>query len=228
MSASCNIPSAAGQDGAVGFEVVSRSDAGALLARARLLAAVGGRRILGITGAPGSGKSTLGAELVEALGGDAVLVPMDGFHLADDELIRLGRRQRKGAIDTFDAGGYLSLMRRLRAADEPVVYAPLFRREIEDAIAGSIPVAAEVPLVITEGNYLLAADPPWSEVASLLDEIWYVEPAEHVRRQRLVERHIAYGRDRAAAEAHEADSDQPNAELIATTRERADLVIVEP
>jgi pantothenate kinase len=204
--------------------VQARDDLDALVLRARGLIE-GGRRLLGIAGAPGAGKSTLAEQLVEALGPEAVLVPMDGFHLADDELFRLGRHDRKGAIDTFDAGGFVALLRRLRAADEAVVYAPLFRRDIEDAIAGSIGVAPSVPLVVTEGNYLLVDEGPWADVRGLLDEVWYVEPEEPVRLERLVARHMAFGRDLATATARALGSDQRNAELIASTRARADLVI---
>jgi pantothenate kinase len=132
--------------------------------------------LLGITGAPGAGKSTLAAELAGALGPElAVVVGMDAFHLADAELVRLGRRDRKGAPDTFDAHGYLALLRRLRAASEPVTYAPLFRREIEDSIAAAVPVPAGVALVITEGNYLLLDGEPWCRLRALLDEVWYVD-----------------------------------------------------
>src|SRR2546423_8559252 len=127
-----------------------------LLARAQTLSGGAGRRILGITGAPGAGKSTLARRLVDALSGAAVLVGMDGFHLAQAELERLGRAQRKGAPDTFDGHGYLALLRRLRAAPAGVtVYAPRFDRELEEPISGAIPVPADLPLVITEGNYLL-------------------------------------------------------------------------
>src|SRR5690606_9788827 len=123
-----------------------------LVERARRLARAGGRRILGITGPPGAGKSTLAEALVAALDGDAALVPMDGFHLANVELERLGRRDRKGAVDTFDASGYAVLLQRLRDPAEECVYAPVFRREIEEPIAGAIPVPRHVPLVVTEGN----------------------------------------------------------------------------
>ena len=152
-------------------------------------------------------------------------VPMDGFHLANAELIRLGRRDRKGAIDTFDAAGYVALMRRLRAADEPVVYAPEFHREIEEPIAGAIPVPREVPLVITEGNYLLASEPPWDALPGLLDQIWYLDPGESLRIQRLIARHVAFGKEPAAAQAWSLGTDQRNAELIASTRSRADLLV---
>ena len=99
---------------------------------------------------------------------------MDGFHLAGAELVRLGRQNRKGAPDTFDAAGFTALLRRLRAPDGEVVYAPEFRREIEEPIAGALAVAPDVPLVVTEGNYLLLGDGPWGPVRGLLDEAWYV------------------------------------------------------
>jgi pantothenate kinase len=203
---------------------VARADVGVLVARARALASAG-RRLLGITGAPGAGKSTLAEELVSALGASAVLVPMDGFHLADAELTRLGRHERKGAIDTFDAAGYASLLGRLRGQREPAVYAPLFRRDLEDAIAGSILVADSVPLVVTEGNYLLADTGPWTAVRELLDEVWYVEPVDSDRLDRLTRRHIAFGRDPAEAYSRARGVDQVNADVIAATRSRADLVV---
>lgn len=207
---------------------IARDDFAGLVARARALGDGGGRRILGITGAPGAGKSTLAEQLVEALSPDAVLVPMDGFHLADSVLRGLGRHDRKGAPDTFDVAGFVALLRRLRAADEPVVYAPTFRRDLEEPIAGSIPVPAHVSLVVTEGNYLLVPGEigqPWGAVGELLDEAWYLEPVETTRLDRLVRRHLAFGRDLPAAQQRATGSDQRNAELIMATRSRADLVI---
>src|SRR5215470_13684732 len=124
-------------------------DADALVARARTLARQGERKILGIAGPPGGGKSTVARQVVAELGEQARLVPMDGFHLAQSELVRLGRRDRMGAPDTFDAAGYAALLRRLRDNAEPVVYAPAFRREIEEPIAGAIAVLRQVPLVVT-------------------------------------------------------------------------------
>lgn len=150
---------------------------------------------------------------------------MDGFHLANNELIRLGRRNRKGAIDTFDSSGYVALIRRLRAVDEPVVYAPEFRREIEEAIAGAIAIPREVPLIITEGNYLLSDVEPWSALAPLLDETWYVDPGEAVRQQRLIARHIAFGKTPDFARSWSLGPDQRNAEMIAATSSSADLII---
>jgi pantothenate kinase len=195
-----------------------------LIARARALSN-SRRRLLGIAGAPGTGKSTVAAAVVDAMAPAAALVPMDGFHLANSELRRLGRAARKGAPDTFDAAGYVALLRRLRSLDDDVVYAPAFHREIEEAVAGSLPIPRDVPLIVTEGNYLLLDAPPWVAIHGLLDEVWFVEQNDELRIERLIARHIAYGKSPEAARAWVLGSDQRNAELIATTRHRADVIV---
>lgn len=187
----------------------------------------GSRRMLGIAGAPGAGKSTLAARLAEQLGTQAVLVPMDGFHLADVALARLGRLARKGAPDTFDAGGYVALLQRLRTqrhGDGPV-WAPMFERELEQPLAGAIEVRAEVPLVITEGNYLLLADGPFAQVPTMLDACWFVEVPERLRHERLIARHERFGKPPQAARDWALGPDEDNARLVAGTRDRADVVV---
>lgn len=197
----------------------------ALLKRAARLATPGTRRVLGIAGPPGAGKSTVAEAVVAELAGLAVLVPMDGFHLSNSQLRRLGRRDRKGALDTFDGAGYLCLLRRLVANDEDVVFAPEFRREIEEAVAGAIAVPRSTPLVVTEGNYLLVEEPPWGEVRDLLHEAWYLDVEPATRVERLVSRHVHYGRARDQAEAWVYKNDEVNAREVAATSHRADLIV---
>ncbi|CCQ44271.1 fructokinase [Pseudarthrobacter siccitolerans] len=192
--------------------------------RARMVP--GRRTILGIAGAPGSGKSTFAAWIRQQFEpGLAVVVPMDGFHLGNAIIDGTPLRQRKGAIDTFDAGGYLSLLRRLVRRDEPVVYAPEFRRAIDEPVAASIAIPADVPLVITEGNYLLVDQEPWKEVRAQLDEVWFVDTPQALRLSRLVERHMSFGMDWAAAVAWANGPDEANAVLIQATRPAADRII---
>jgi pantothenate kinase len=200
-------------------------DIQALLARAGRLAVPGRRGILGIVGPPGGGKSTLAQMVVAELGDAAARVPMDGFHLAQAELVRLGRRDRMGAPDTFDVAGYVALLRRLRDGEDEVVYAPEFRREIEEPIAGAIAVPRSVPLVVTEGNYLLVEDGDWSRVRPLLDEAWYVSVDEEMRIEQLIRRHVEFGKTPDAARAWVLRSDERNAALVAATSRRADVVV---
>ncbi|MGI8878911.1 MAG: nucleoside/nucleotide kinase family protein [Jatrophihabitans sp.] len=191
-----------------------------LIDRARALADTGDRTLLGITGAPGAGKSTVAETVVAALGGSAALAPMDGFHLSDELLFALGRRDRKGAPDTFDQAGFAAALRRVRAATH-TVYLPRFEREREDSVAAAIAIPSDVPLVITEGNYLLL----WANVAGQLDECWYLALDDDVRRERLVQRRLGYGFTEAQARRWATESDEHNAREVQATQRAADLIV---
>jgi pantothenate kinase len=191
------------------------------------LLATGRRCVLGIVGAPGSGKSTIAQAIKAQCGEQVQVLPMDGFHLANSELERLGRRSRKGAPDTFDAAGYVSLLGRIKhqQAGDDLIYAPEFRRELEEGIAGAIAVPAATPLIVTEGNYLLLDDAPWNQVRQVLDEVWYVDVSDDLRRARLVARHMRFGRSEQEAWDWVVHTDEPNALRIAQTRQRSDLQV---
>jgi pantothenate kinase len=164
--------------------------------------------------------------LTAQFGAAVQVVPMDGFHLANSELERLGRHSRKGAPDTFDAAGYVNLLRRLKnqAADE-VVYAPDYRREIEEGVAGALPISAQTPLIVTEGNYLLLPEAPWNQVPEVVDETWYLAVPQALRIERLLARHMKFGRTRQQGLDWIASTDEPNAVRIAQCQHRADVVV---
>jgi pantothenate kinase len=183
------------------------------------------RRLVGITGAPGAGKSTFAAAYVATAAPSAVLLPMDGFHLADATLRRLGLLDRKGAPETFDSWGYAALLARLRSRPGETVYAPGFERDLEQPLAGAIAVPPDADLVVTEGNYLLLDRPEWRAVRHQLDEVWFVHTDDETRRERLVARHTRFGKSPAEARAWVQRVDEPNARLVAATRENAHRVI---
>ena len=183
-----------------------------------------GRALLGIVGLPGSGKSTFTEELLDALasehGHDAVAhVPMDGFHLADAQLGRLGLTDRKGAPETFDVDGYAALLARLREEGERPVYAPGFERTLEEPVAAALVVPPVARLVVTEGNYLLDPDPRWRAARARLDAVWWVDVDEQQRHTQLVARHEQFGKSPEEARAWVEQVDEANARQI---RERAD------
>ena len=203
----------------------------ALVNEAIALAGNESRAILGIAGSPGAGKSTLVEVLLEGIaavkGDDWVAhVPMDGFHLADSQLDRIGARARKGAPDTFDAAGYAHLLERVKTETGAPVYAPGFERTLEQPLAAALVVLPSVRVVITEGNYLLLDDPVWARARATMDKVWFVVSEDDLRAERLVARHVAFGKTRHQARTWVASIDQRNADLVSATINRADHVIV--
>lgn len=190
-----------------------------------------GRAILGIAGVPGAGKSTLAQALVEAAneqqGTDwAAHVPMDGFHLADVQLDRLGLRDRKGAAETFDPAGYAALLRRLRTETDRAVYAPGFERDLEQPIAAAMVVLPNTRLVVTEGNYLLLREPSWREARAALDQVWFVESEETPRVERLIARHIEFGKSPHRAAEWVTNVDELNSHRIRAEGTTPDRIVL--
>lgn len=202
-------------------------DTAGALDRALALTSDEGRIMLGIAGAPGSGKSTLARRIqshLNAIGVSSVVAPMDGFHLSRATLDASGLLEVRGAPHTFDACGYVSLLSRIRQ-EQHDVWAPEFDRGVDDPVAGSILVPATTRFVITEGNYLLDDEAPWSSVADLLDEVWFVDVPDAVRQRRLIARHQRFGMSAEAASAHALGSDERNAQRVMATRHRADVAV---
>lgn len=184
------------------------------------------RIIIGIVGKPGAGKSTLTEHILNNLPkGVATIVPMDGYHLSNSQLARLGLADRKGAPNTFDSEGYVNLLRRLRNDIDEDVYFPVFHREIEESYAADGVVLAKTKIVLTEGNYLLLNEMGWQGVAEELDEIWYVNIDDDLRLDRLTKRHQKFGKDADAAYAWARGTDEVNAKIVEATASKADYII---
>lgn len=189
-----------------------------------------GRRVaIGLAGGPGTGKSTLAAELVAALNvaapGSAALVPMDGFHMKHAKLEAMGQTDYKGAPHTFEGGEFVAFLGRLKAATE-AVSGPGYSRKIEDTVEDAFTIAAEVKVLVVEGNYLLLGDEPWATVKSLLDFSAFITVPREMVRARLMKRHGEEGlfteeRNRA----HIERNDLPNYDRVMLSQDRADVFI---
>lgn len=182
------------------------------------------RYLLGLAGPPGCGKSTIAARLGRSL--DATVVPMDGFHLPNATLDREGLRSVKGAPETFDAAGFVAAVDALRRADDEVVL-PTFDRTLDEPVADSLRVPTAQRIVIVEGNYLLLDQYPWANLRDMFDTVGYIDIDRTVRIDRLIARHVEFGRTRSAAVDFVHRSDEVNTTLIEKSRDRADLFVTE-
>jgi pantothenate kinase len=180
------------------------------------------RYVFGLAGPPGSGKSTVAALLADELG--AIVVPMDGFHLDNAELDRLGLSGVKGAPETFDAAGFVRLVEQLTHTTD-AVSAPAFDRVADRTIDAAITVEPDDHIVIVEGNYLLLDRPPWAALGELFDRTGYIDVDDATRVERLVARHVGHGRSPADAREFVQMSDEANAAIVAASRHRADVMI---
>ena len=188
------------------------------------------RLIVGVVGAPGAGKSTAAAALAALAPFGSVVLPMDGFHLPQAELVALGRRERMGAPDTFDVDAFVALLASLRGVNNSglTLHAPGFNRMIEEPVPDQIALRPELSTVIVEGNYLLLAEGGWQRVAPLLDLAIGVVLDDATRHARLIARHITFGKTPDAARAWALGPDERNAVAVAATLERADRLLSTP
>ncbi len=209
------------------------SDSIASLARdaISLLRASGKQRyLIGIAGQPGAGKSTLVAALVKAcskeLGEQRVVgLPMDGFHLTNQELEAAGLRDRKGAPATFNGRRFVEA---IAAVSGPTVAAaawPSYSRVLHEPVPDAIQIPSSAQLIFIEGNYLLLPDWPWSAARELLDRIWYVFAELETIKTRLIKRQLDAGKSPAEASAHVVDSDLANAQEISATKSFASRIV---
>jgi pantothenate kinase len=184
------------------------------------------RSLIGIVGKPGAGKSTVVEQIEKRYQPNEVsIIPMDGFHLSNEELISLGRRERKGAPDTFDVEGFTLLIKSVKIDHSVDHKFPIFHREIEASIADEGMVPKESKVVVIEGNYLFSEAHNWDAIYPLLDHTWFIEIDDEIRIQRLIARHVRYGKTHEEAEAWSRGSDETNARFIGLTAYRAENLI---
>jgi pantothenate kinase len=196
------------------------------LERASMLENSSERFILGIVGKPGVGKSTFTDFLREHLSQDLLaILPMDGFHMSNEELLELGRRDRKGAPDTFDVASFTQTLAAIKVSDGEDIKFPIFKREIEASIPDAGVIPAKATLIIVEGNYLLHDQSGWEQVGGYLDESWYLQVDDELRMQRLIARHIAFGKSPEDAKDWSEGTDEANARVIDKSESKADFVV---
>jgi len=187
------------------------------------------RIAIGLAGGPGTGKSTLAAEIVTMLNatkpGSAQLVPMDGFHMRHAKLEAMGQTDFKGAPHTFEGAAFVSFLHHLKGA-QAAVSGPGYSRQIEDVVDDAFTVGPDVRVLVVEGNYLLLTEGPFAGVKPLLDYAVFIDVPRDLVEARLLRRHAEaglFGEERNRA--HIARNDLPNYDLVSLSQDRADVVI---
>jgi len=187
------------------------------------------RFVLGITGPPGAGKSTVSELLRDLLisrhGRLAIVVPMDGYHLSNEELVKRNLRPLKGIPSTFDADGFVALVGDIKSGARRTIVFPTFDRDADAVVACGGKVEPADEIIIVEGNYLLMTESPWHQIRHYLDDVFYIDAPHAVLLKRLLERHMEGGMNSEDALLKVDSTDLPNAHLIEKTRHLATKVV---
>lgn len=192
----------------------------------RTLASNVPRVIFGVIGKPGAGKSTVSQKVKERFPEDDVaIISMDGYHLSNEVLDVQAKRDRKGAPDTFDVDGFVTLLAKVKSFTNEKITFPIFHREIEASVADEGVIFSTAKLIIVEGNYLLSIENGWGEVRQYLDKSWVIKLPDEVRMARLIRRHAESGKSHLDAESWARGSDENNAQFIAGTEHLADFTL---
>ncbi|MBO9406532.1 AAA family ATPase [Shimia sp. R9_1] len=199
-------------------------DLDALVAAIAAAPRKGARRVVAVAGAPASGKSTLAEEIaarLRAAGSAVQVVPMDGFHMDNQDLVDLRLLARKGAPNTFDVEGFVALAGQLSQGG--VQAYPTFDRARDVTIPGGGAVSAQCDTVVVEGNYLLFDAPVWRALSDIWDVSVFLSVPEEELRRRLVERWLTHGLSQEQAEQRAEENDLTNARLVQSQRLHADI-----
>jgi len=195
------------------------------------------RRVIALTGVPGSGKTTLASRLAEAVNARTapntmLALGMDGFHFTKAALHEFPNPAeavaRRGAPWTFDAAALQQRLEAVRASyGRSDVSWPGFEHTVGDPVEDALTVPASTRLVMVEGLYLLHRADGWETISACFDERWYLDTPLTIALERLALRHMqAWGITRDAADHRIATSDRLNAELVRETAQFADWRLV--
>lgn len=197
-----------------------------------------GRIVVGVSGVPGSGKTTTAEEVATRINhrlgahpdaSPAISVSMDGYHYYRRELDAMDDPEalhaRRGAHWTFNAEAFVEAMRLVKAGG--ALSLPTFQHGVGDPVEAGMQLLESHTIVIVEGNYVLLDVAPWDQLAELFDDRWYVDTDVDLALDRLLQRQMQDNkRSEDEVRARIASNDRPNAELVhAVSRDHADVII---